>query len=193
MGLDSVMLIEEIERFFCISIPDRMAEKIRTVNELVDYVTQELSLSDGASSVYVSVYEKVRKFISQNSSCKGEVSESTFVKDALQPLTVTVLQKLEGYLDLKIPTGITELKKGTDRFLLFTVPAIEHYDPDQVTVSDFCRCSIAFNYKKILTKSHVLTRMDVLMAVMGIIEDTLGIDVYAIKAHHSFTEDMGGD
>lgn len=193
MGLDSVMFIEEVEQFFGISVPNEVAEKVGTVNELVDYIALTLVLEDTRSTVYSAVYNKVKVFILGHSLYNGAVTETQYLAEVLQPFNDSLFQTLKQYLTLELPLSVIRSKKATGLYSLFTVPAMERYDPCKVRVSDFCRCVVAFNYKRLLTREALLTRTDVLMAVMGLLEDCLGIDVYAIKAEHSFTKDMGID
>lgn len=41
MGLDSVELLMDFENYFSISVPDLEAEKITTVQDMVDFVSKE--------------------------------------------------------------------------------------------------------------------------------------------------------
>jgi acyl carrier protein len=45
MGLDSVELLMDIENFFSIQIPDTEAEKIYTIQNMVDSVAAHLNIS----------------------------------------------------------------------------------------------------------------------------------------------------
>jgi len=60
MGLDSVELVMSFEEEFEIEIPDAVAEKMTTVGDVVDFVTQEL-MRLGRKSDSLDVFLRVRR------------------------------------------------------------------------------------------------------------------------------------
>ena len=65
MGLDSVELLMEWEKYFDIQIPDPVAQKISTVQNAVDYFSTILDISDDSTILKDKIFEKLQQSISK--------------------------------------------------------------------------------------------------------------------------------
>src|SRR5215203_1088044 len=59
MGLDSVELLMEVENYFGIRIPDAEAEKIYTIQLMVDSVAAHLNIKDDGMGLRDEVFQKI--------------------------------------------------------------------------------------------------------------------------------------
>jgi acyl carrier protein len=82
MGLDSVELVMNTEEHFGVGIPDEVAEKLFTVNDLHNFVVSELERV-GRTKNREAVFAELRELICDQLGIKPErvVPEARFVQD----------------------------------------------------------------------------------------------------------------
>ena len=103
MSLDSVELVVSFEKYFNIEIDNRDAEKIRSVQELVDYVAGHLNISKHDSRLKTDLFEKIKSSLIQ----KGIADNSLVLHDKafaiIKPENKELWVKLSEELALQIP------------------------------------------------------------------------------------------
>jgi hypothetical protein len=79
MGLDSVELLMEWERYFNIKIPDLIAEKIGTVQNAVDAISTILKISDDKAELKEKVFGRLQNAISKTGLTNSLIEQSDLV------------------------------------------------------------------------------------------------------------------
>jgi len=83
MGLDGVELVISVEKHFNITIHDSVAEKLRTVGDLHDFVVRDLRRLQRKDVDPAVVFEQLRELIAYHLGVKRErvVPGARFVQD----------------------------------------------------------------------------------------------------------------
>ena len=195
MGLDSVELVMEVEKYFRIQIPDTEAEKIYTVQDMVDTVAQHLNIESGDSPLR-------DKILSDVSSCLQIVikTNSKFL----------LTDKVAKYL----PTGDKENWAEFENLLKLRVPKPDSYNPysnklgdkfkkliswtpnynwKTISFEQFVNAICANNYQSLLDPENFKNKYEIYIGVTGITINKIGIDYFEISPEKSFTNDLGVD
>lgn len=108
MGLDSVELLISFENYFSIQISDSQAEKIQTVQEMVDCVSRTLAISYPDTSLKETLFEKLKAILMQSGLADNSFSLSDKIFSILNPDDKESLIKLSERLNLQIPEPFRE-------------------------------------------------------------------------------------
>lgn len=199
MGLDSVELLVEVEKFFGIDITNQEAESIYTVNDFAKIVSKYISFHHKEIVLFDEVSKKIESYFEQN--CNLKISSKQLLEDIL-PLVnrQQTWNNLEIYLKLKIPNlnspDLTENYKPKNiKFLGITINTIFEKKPliKDKTVSDLINWIISINYKSLFNPLTVNNLYEIERIIVGITSEKIGIDVNDIELYHSFTNDLGVD
>jgi acyl carrier protein len=194
MGLDSVELVVEFEKYFRIAIPDREAEQIGTVEQAAACVARlrNIPLLQGRSAVYTTILKQL--MVALRASYPA-VKEDTLVFSLGSPYNhLRLRQELTAALQWQVPPLPPLLRPPTQqnwiqRWLKF--PPLWIVDLSGSTVADLTDWIISYNYQKLTAAPATL--YEVQRAVIGISSDKLGVEVPEIRLADSFTTDLGVD
>ena len=105
MGLDSVELVLAIEEEFGIDIPDRDAEKMRTVGDMYEWLKIRLSTADPQACLTQKVFHKLRRALVENYSLdRSKISPDTCLSELIPPSAVEEgWPFLQLFIDLNTP------------------------------------------------------------------------------------------
>jgi len=191
MGLDTVELIEEIEKRFNISIPDLEAERISTVADCAACVCQhrQISVDASRSASFYALLERTIHCLNGRRTTSVPVSSTTLLHSIWSGLQLrNELLQLGNCLLLAVPTLESSAPRtGIVAWLL------KPFEPDtawyQQTIVDFVDWVMALNHEKLLPEPRTL--YEVQRVVVGITSDRSGLPVQEIQLSDRFTYDLG--
>ncbi|MBC8033976.1 MAG: hypothetical protein H7Y03_07510 [Chitinophagaceae bacterium] len=192
MGLDSVELIIDIEKYFNIRIKDEDAEGLYTAGRVVDHVSHLLGVDDTNEQLLLGVGEKLAL------SCNS-IYTPALMNEAIAAYinfkdenSVLAIQERLGlpipYLSFRQPS---QKKTWWKKF----VPSTSWLDKDWtgVSVRNFLIGVLAHNLEGVIDKNNIRTTFEVYLAVVRITADKVGVYYDEVTWDASFTDDLGVD
>lgn len=195
MGLDSVELLMDIERYFNIRIPDIEAEKINTVQNMADAVTLRRQLRPGPDLLREQVFSKVNNYIKSAYHLSEDLTLSSPVAPYLPTTDNPHWQLLAAAIQLDIPRP--EALKPRTRKTGIKIMRWMEWQPlyiwTSVTAAQLVDAICARNYKTLTDPHNFLSRYEIYITLVAIIARQIGVDYYDISPEKSFTSDLGLD
>ncbi len=191
MGLDSVELLMSFEKYFEIEVSDLEAEKIRSVEEMVDCVARHLKISNQKTPLKSSIFKKLESILIQEKLVDNSLSLSDTIFSIIDPDDRELWEKLSKELELQIPVPF----RGADTFfknLLFS-GWHPNYDWKKITTDQFITAICAYNYEKLIDPKSIKNTYEILIAITAITSDNIGVDLYEVEPHKRFVDDLGID
>lgn len=186
MGLDSVELLVETEKFFGINIPGTEAETITTLQKMTDVIAGHLHISDHSTALKRKVYDKVcQALVTLGFTDVPAGLDSPFFK-CLDPRDRTSLQALEDELQWKLCRPFMGRK---NLFSYFT----SGYDWQTITTGQFIDALCAENHNVLIPGGKPQNTYEIYILVMVLTADKTGCDFYELGPDISFTNDLGID
>ena len=195
MGLDSVELVMEVEKYFSIAIPDKEAEKAYSVGKLVDCVANILGVDKYNFDLRVQTFTEVQEQLQQITGNNLEYIITDKVKDTLNIEDKELIIQLENSLNFELP-GISksESKKNALFEKLKTwINFYPNYDFENIRWKKYIDVMLAYNLEKIINPINISSKYEIYIALMRIIVDKIGVDYFEIGLEKSFTDDLGVD
>ena len=195
MGLDSVELLMEIENYFGISIPDSEAERIYTVQLMVDSVASHLDITDESMELQNQIFQRIVLCIQDLGWTTKKIQLGDLVCEYIPQDNKAVWKDLRNSIELSIPE-IEIIRSGGNKIgdqlkkLINWTPSYEWY---QITFEQFVAAVCANNYNELIIKENIKTKYEIYVAVVGITVDKIGVDYYEVAPDKSFTTDLGID
>lgn len=191
MGLDSVELVIEVEKFFKIQIADSQAEKINTVEDFTNIVAQHLNITSNImelrEKVFLNFVEELRKRGSDQM-----IVLTDKIADYLEPSCVLYLNWEFKYV-LETPKAVNINDDRSLNNLKKCMGWLPNYEWALLSVEDFIIAICANNYKKLINIQEIKSTFEIFIAIVGITADKIGVDVFEINLKKSFTTDLGID
>ena len=190
MGLDSIELLMEIENYFGISIPDAEAEKLYTVQLMVDSVAQHLKISNENFEMKDKIFLRVTAIMKEFGWLVKNITPADFIGQYFPSTYKQDWKSFEDALRLSIPQPYFSSQNPT---LLESIIGKPLYKSDEISFEQFVAAICANNYQVLIDKNHINSKYEIYIAVMGITVDKLGVDYYEVRPDKSFTSDLGVD
>jgi len=195
MGLDSVELVMEVKKYFKIQIPYPEAEKIYTVQDMVDTVTRHLNITSTDATLRSKIFEAITSAIRQLTTSEIEINLEDKASQFVSSQDKENWQNLEMLLDLRVPRPDIfnpNSNKLSDKFkkLINWTP---NYDWQNISFQQFTDSICANNYHKLVNAATIKSKYEIYIGVMGITVDKIGVDYFEISPEKSFTSDLGVD
>jgi acyl carrier protein len=194
MGLDSVELVVSIEDYFHILIPNAEAEKINTVQNMVDSVAAQLNITSTDAKLQDELLAKTTAGINQVCTIADAIQLNCLVGEYISLNDKEKWSKIEKILGFEIPLPPMP-HKGHSGLLSFIKKALPPpgYDPAQINFAQLIATIGACNYQLLITPFHITSKYEIFLAVSGITAEKMGLDYYEIAADKSFSNDLGID
>lgn len=195
MGLDSVELLVEFEKFFNIEVPDLEASKIYTIEDMVNTIaihlgidSEELDLQERVFLVFASTLKRLKQIA-------NTIELSDKISDYLEPEEPQFILTLTDQIKLEAPMTKAYLRPHQSILNRFKMLAIwqPDYDWYTLTVQNYIDAICAKNYKVLLKRDELKTKYEIYIGIAGITSDTTGVDFFEIMPEKSFTKDLGID
>jgi hypothetical protein len=197
MGLDSVEILVRVEERLGISIPDREAEKILTVQDFADCVFAMVTVNPTEKCKSQMLFYKLRTFFTDEQKInKEQVRPDSKIKDLITGDLKATWTEIEKYLKLDLPTlsdlDINPTKEKEIKILGLKVWTRK--SPVTIgTIGDLVNWTLAKNYDTLIDPKSLFDKGDVEKVIIGIISDSMGIPVDEIKLEHRISYDLGVD
>jgi len=195
MGLDSIELVMEFEKYFSISIPDREAEKANTVGKLVDCVAKILNIEKYDFKLRDDTFFSLKKAINKLTESENKFLITDKVKDNLKFEDKEQLSKLEELINLNLPGIDINKEKTIGLFARFKnwINFSDTFDFNEITWKSYINVVLAHNMETTINPSQIKSKYEIYIVVMRIIVDKIGVDYFEIGIEKSFTDDLGVD
>jgi acyl carrier protein len=194
MGLDSVELLMEWEKYFDIQIPDLVAEKINTVQNAVDAISTILNLTDEKADLKDNIFGRLQNAVSKTVATNPSISQSDLVYKVFPDNNKQTWTSISTELGLEIPFPPT---KSDDNSLKTKVLTILNWTPKfnyaELTFSDLTDIICGNNSQSLINAKSIKTKYEIYIVLMAITVDKIGIDIYEFKPDKTFTGDFGID
>ena len=195
MGLDSVELIMEVEKYFGISILDREAEVTFTIQDMVNVVARHLDITNENTELREIVFDKVNQALLNLSLINAPIKLTEYISKYLSPDDGEIWDALKNELKLDVPKPDIigrDSKKFIDK-IKFAMNWTPMYDWSSITVEQFIAAISAINCDKLIDKDFIRSTYEIYIAITAITVDKIGVDYYEISPDKSFTQDLGVD
>lgn len=195
MGLDSIELILEVEKYFSISIPDPEAEKAYTVGKLVDCVAKILDVKSYDFTLRENTFALIKSAVQSLVVNLPDFSLTDKVSTSLDTKNKFLLASMEDKIKLKLPGLDTKVSdtSGVLSKLQKWFRFIEDINFDTITWKKYVDIILAFNLDKLIPPIQYNSKYEIYIAIMRITVDKIGVDYTEIGIEKSFTDDLGVD
>lgn len=193
--MDSVELVMEFENYFGLRIPNREAETLTTIGEVIDYVSKRLAVQSDGQKELEAFFHRFKAAISQAGLRPNGLTLQSPVAQWLSPEKSKEWQAAEASLGMLLPKPQTVNSGNRTVFeRLFRFPLWRPaYDWQAITVEHFLICTLAHNLDEWVDRNKIAGRIEIYAAVMKITVDKTGVDYFEIEPSKSFTNDLGVD
>jgi len=195
MGLDSVELIMEVEKYFGISIPDPEAEKVYTVQAMVDTVARHLNVSNNSTELRDKIFKRVNKALLKLGLTDMSVTLTEHISNYLSPENKDPWEAFKNELLLDVPKPDI-VQRDSKRFIDKIKVAMSWtpmYDWSFITIDQFIAAICAYNHEELIDREHIKSSYEIYIVVTAITVNKIGVDYYEIAPEKSFTTDLGVD
>ncbi len=195
MGLDSVELVMEVEKYFKIQIPDREAEEITTVQKMVDCVANHLSISNNSTELRDTSVDKIQRAFLTLGLTARPLNSTDAVFLILNPGDKVLWKSFCDEFNLNIPKPETKERNPSAFFdkLKNKITWDPIYEWDKISVEQFADVICASNCSTLINNSTIKSTYEIYVAVIRITVDKIGVDEYEVTPEKSFTSDLGID
>lgn len=187
MGLDSVELLMDFENYFSISVPDLEAEKISTVQNMVDFVSKEKQIFSEDSMLKERVLAKFYQFLPSTLP----LNKDDLLFAQFHPGNKLFWHEIEFKMELKLPMPNWANDNSISKF--FNRLIKPNYDWESIKVDRFIDVICFANYMALLKPSEISSTYEILVAIAGITHAKCGVDFYEIFPEKAFVKDFGID
>jgi acyl carrier protein len=195
MGLDSVELVVAVERYFKINIADADAEKIYTIQNMVDCVAEHLNVAATDSKLRNDLFEKTKTCIQQVYTQHNTIQLNSLVCAYISIDDKEKWKAFEQAIGLKVPrperphNSNHPIGNAINKLLSSSVL----YKAEKITFEQLIDAIAACNYQTLINSNSIKSKYEIYTAISGITVEKIGVDYYEIGADKSFTNDLGID
>lgn len=197
MGLDSVEILVRVEEYFGISIPDREAEKILTVQDFADCVFTKVTVNPTEKCKSQMLFYKLRTYFTDKLRLNKElIRPDSKIRDLIAGDLKTTWTEIEKYLKLDLPTlSDLDIRPTKEKEIkILGVKVWTRKSPVTIgTIGDLVNWTLAKNYDTLIDPKALFDKADVEKVIIGIISDSMAIPVDEIKLKHRISYDLGVD
>jgi acyl carrier protein len=192
MGLDSVELVMEWEKYFGIDIPDNQAAQINTVEDATNTVSKLLLITENNNILRDSILHKLNNCLLELKILDRplKLDDNVFrILDPKEPIWKSLSEKL----NLKIPLAYCGPSNSVAGKLLSFVTKKAVYDWKYIKTEQLIWVIGANNIEKLIDRKNLRSRYEVYLPIIAITVERCGVDFYEVFPEKSFTNDFGID
>ena len=194
MGLDSVELVMEWERYFNIEIPNPVAEKINTVQNAVDAISTIINISSDNTDLKDTIFDRLQSAISKTGLTNSSIHQSDLVSKLFSDSNKQTWTLIESALGLEIPFPPSKSNDNSLKAKILTVISwTPKFNYSELTFSELTDIICGNNCNSLIDAKLIKTKYEIYIVLMAITVDKIGIDIYEFKPDKTFTSDFGID
>ncbi|WP_316851670.1 acyl carrier protein [Pedobacter agri] len=186
MGLDSVELVWEWERYFKVEIPDREASRMLTVQETVEYISSQVKYTTQPIDTKRKLLDEFKNAI-VGLGINLSTAPNELIFQQISARDYDIWKSISVVTKLEMPEPLTTGAFG--RFIDRIFPQKDFIEP--TTIDRFIDLIAAVNYEKIIDRNDLQSKYEVMVAVMGITIEKIGLSPFEVFLSSSFTKDLG--
>jgi|JI10StandDraft_1071094.scaffolds.fasta_scaffold176460_2 hypothetical protein len=193
MGLDTVELIMKFEKFFKVSIPDKKAEKISTIEDATNYFLGVLNIRAVDTALKDSIANKVLVEMAKLGSRHSTINYSEHLRIVLANCGEDFIPKLSELISLEIHSPYNSNIYAKWKSKLFGASESVSNQFKDISFGDFIDGICGVNFRKLLSLESITSKYDVYICIIGMTHEQSGAEIYEISWQKSFTSDLGMD
>jgi hypothetical protein len=205
MGLDSVELLWEVEKYFDIIIPDSEAPNVITIQDFADCIYRYITPVKNGKCQSQALFYRFRTYAVETLGFERdkffpETLTSDFIYMSPEGRGYQTWVKMQEDLDLKLPPFFTlalrDYERKSVKFLGVPVYAYNisvKYPITEASVRSLINWVLSSNYERFFDSKQLTSKEDVERILMALISEKVGIPIYELKLEHSLTNDLGID
>jgi hypothetical protein len=192
MGLDSVELLLKFENYFKISVPDTLAEKVETIQDMADLAVRLKGIRPQASQLQARIHNRVVAVLQEMRLTSEDMPHTAPVFLHLLPSDTETWAQFCERLQLTVPKPEAPPKSGIRQWLRTNIWHVT-YDRDAITLGRFITVICAANYATLIDPNTLQDPFEAYCAVVALTADQIGVDLYEIEPWKSLSNDLGMD
>lgn len=189
MGLDSMKIFDTVERYFKVSLSEDEVDSINTVGDIADRVSRHIVFQPEGNSKPEMMFEILKDYVpAEFGYPKEEFTLATVIKDFI-PVKKAQLywDKMAADFNIELPP----LKPADVNTRINPVSLLQGESLTDNTVFDLVCWILALNYEKLILPTKLVSKTEVELGVMGIINEITGIHVEDIALEYDILDDLG--
>ncbi len=194
MSLDSTELLMSLEDYLHISIPDLEAEKIVTIQDMVDTAAAYKGIAQRTSVLQAQLAEQVIAALTELQLTSEPLAPDDRVFAALNPFQGPNWLQFCEILNFEVPKP--EIKDPPKAGLFKALRGIiwrVSYDWQAITLDQFLTVIAAANYAKLIDREAIRDQFELYCAILAVVVEKTGVDIYEVRPEKSFANDLGID
>lgn len=197
MGLDSVELVMSIEDKFGIRIENSEAEKIYTVQDLVNIVYNSIIINPTDKCLSQIVFYRIRKALRSLTSNEQEIRPDMQISELCSQTALKEIWRqlnIETKLDLPDLVALDFNPELSSHVKVFGINTIKRTTPvTKASIRQLVDWIISLNRDKLIDIKKIASKYEIERIICGITEYNTGVPINEIELHHSLTNDLGID
>ncbi len=191
MGLDGVELIMRFEKEFRVAIPDPEAENMGCLGDVVKWLYHHISIVQPPKPLYNHLAQRLETGLHRLGITEQMAPQRKLTSFIPDENILETWQLLSQYSGLQLPSLAYKevLKTKKNKFSLFKSQMIPCL-PD-LRFQQLVECAGALEYKNLIDFDCITSLFEITIAIMGIIEELIGVGIQNIRWEASFVHDLG--
>lgn len=189
MGLDSVELVMAWEEFFKVEITDMEAEKISTIKDATDCISDHINFKNREADIKEDTLKRLNNTLLNLNVVQVPVSNEQLIVELIPFEDFSIWNEIS--LDMKYQLPSPYLTSPVGKIMNTMLSG--RYDHKGTTVERFVELICAINFEKMLDRDNIRDKFEVLIGVMGMTIDKIGSNPYEVFTGSKFVHDLGID
>lgn len=189
MGLDSMKIFDTVERYFKVSLSEDEVDSISTVGDIADCVSRHIVFKQEGISKPEMMFDILKDYVPAEFGYPAEeFTLATVIKDFIPAKKAQLYwDKMAADFNIELP-----LLKPADITTHISAGDLVQVDSlTDNTVFDLMCWILALNYEKLIIPGKLVSKTEVELAVMGIVNEIAGINIEDIALEYDILEDLG--
>ncbi|MEY3444444.1 MAG: hypothetical protein RLZZ519_2725 [Bacteroidota bacterium] len=183
-----------LEDYLHISIPDLEAEKIVTIQDMVDTAAAYKGIAEKSSVLQEQLAERVNAALLDLNLITTPMALEERVFLVLNPFQGPDWQRFCEILKLEVPKP--EIKDPPKAGLFKALRGIIwrlSYDWQSITLDHFLTVIAAANHSTLINREAIRDKWELYCAILAVVVDKTGVDDFEVRPEKSFANDLGID
>jgi acyl carrier protein len=183
-----------LEDYLHISIPDLEAEKIVTIQDMVDTAAAYKGIAEKSSVLQARLAQRVNTTLTELQLTSEPLAPTDRVFAVLNPFQGPDWLQFCEILNLVVPKP--EIKDPPKAGLFKALRGIiwrVSYDWQAITLDQFLTVIAAANCEKLIDREAIRDHFELYCVILAVVVEKTGVDFYEVGREKSFANDLGID